>query len=195
MYKYNIDRINVKKIFTMLECLNAIEWQNIKHAFGTAEKIPDLIRELVSEDRSVREATSERLLELINHQGSLYEASVYVAPCLIELLTYEKTPDKGLIFGILQRLINPNGGFQPYSELTYQEIRKHLKTFQALLKHPDQEVRIQTAITLSFLWEDVQKTGAWLIAAIEEERNEEVKGGLMLYLKWLVNDRENVPQE
>lgn len=70
----------------MFEGLDAIDWASLSHAYGSASDVPDLLRLLLSEDQQIREDALIELFGNIHHQGTIYEASSYAIPFLVELM-------------------------------------------------------------------------------------------------------------
>ena len=68
-----------------LDGLDTIDWGSLTHAYGTAEDVPGLLRDLRSDDPEVVEAALEWLFSNIFHQGTRYQASSYAVPFLLEL--------------------------------------------------------------------------------------------------------------
>ncbi len=66
--------------------LEAIPWATLHHAYGTAEDTPTHLRALRDPDDDVFESAMEALGASICHQGSIYEASYYAIPFLVEIL-------------------------------------------------------------------------------------------------------------
>lgn len=86
----------------MLETLDAIPWSELSHANGSAEDVPDLLRALQTPpDADDDEPPLWQLFGNIYHQGTVYEATAYAVPFLIELVADPQTPER---VGILQLL-------------------------------------------------------------------------------------------
>ena len=85
----------------MLEDLDKIDWSKLKHAYGEATDVPNLLRSLLSNDKKVRDDAMYELCGNILHQGTVYEASSYAIPFLQELLKSPDTPDKASIAALL----------------------------------------------------------------------------------------------
>ncbi len=66
--------------------LDDIPWATLHHAYGTAEDTPTHLRAMCDPDDDVFEQAMEALWASICHQGSIYEASYYVIPFLVEIL-------------------------------------------------------------------------------------------------------------
>jgi hypothetical protein len=55
----------------MLDSLISIDWKSLRHAYCSADDVPELIRALLSEVRSEREAAIHELFGNIYHQGTI----------------------------------------------------------------------------------------------------------------------------
>jgi hypothetical protein len=88
----------------MLDGLDRVEWSGLRHAFGTAEDVPHLIRALTSPLPNERQAAFRELCGNIWHQGTVYEATSYAVPFLIELVASNETPDRHYILSYLGQL-------------------------------------------------------------------------------------------
>jgi hypothetical protein len=78
----------------MLEGLGRVNWKELGHAYGPAEDLPALIRDLAAEDAETREQARLRLWGTIIHQGTVYSATAYAVPFLLELLAAPATKEK-----------------------------------------------------------------------------------------------------
>lgn len=88
----------------MLEDLDKANWSSLKHAYGTAEDVPGLIRALISPSPDKRKAAIVELYGNLWHQGTIYEATSHAVPFLIELAASDKTPDRHEILSYLGTL-------------------------------------------------------------------------------------------
>jgi HEAT repeat protein len=88
----------------MLETLDQVDWPTLRHAYGSAADVPVLIRSLTSDDPAVREETIRALHTNIWHQGTVYEASAYAVPFLVELLRAPEVNKKGWILSLLHAI-------------------------------------------------------------------------------------------
>jgi len=66
--------------------LDTINWSNIKHAYGPATDLPDTLRALAFGDKQQREHAIWELHGNIWHQGTVYEATAYAVPFLLDLV-------------------------------------------------------------------------------------------------------------
>jgi hypothetical protein len=86
----------------MLEGLDAINWAELRHAYGSASDVPALLRALLSDDPQTAEQALYELHASIWHQGTVYEATSYAVPFLVKSLDHGPTRDKAGILGLLE---------------------------------------------------------------------------------------------
>ena len=85
----------------MLEGLAAVNWAALGHAYGSAEDVPWLLRQVRSTDPKVREETLRELFSTIVHQGARYSATAPAVPFLVELATAPDTHDRAWLVNLL----------------------------------------------------------------------------------------------
>ena len=83
----------------MLDELDDVAWDRLTHAYGAAADVPGILREVAAGDD---DALSE-LYGNIWHQGTVYEATAYAVPFLVELLDADGTDTAGLL-GLLSAI-------------------------------------------------------------------------------------------
>ncbi|SBT43572.1 HEAT repeat domain-containing protein [Micromonospora auratinigra] len=98
---------------------DGIDWASLTHAYGSAEDVPGLLRDLRSADDEVRAAALYELYGTVYHQGTRYEASAYAVPFLLDLLADPATPARHELVQLLSCLAVghppsalPVGGFR-----------------------------------------------------------------------------------
>ncbi len=125
----------------MLQGLDAIDWGSLNHAYGAASDVPDLLRALASplaEDRS--NALSE-LYGNIYHQGTVYEATSYAVPFLIEMLREPTVPDKAEILGLLQSISQGTSYLEVHQHITSSPQERKTDEFRERLRAEQRWVR------------------------------------------------------
>jgi len=95
--------------------LDNIEWKNLEHAYGAADDIPDLILGLQSEDREVFDKSLYELFGNIWHQGTIYEATVYALPFLMETLKKGESIDLESVAMLVACIASGTGYHQVHS--------------------------------------------------------------------------------
>src|SRR5579885_3207533 len=93
---------------TMLEQLASINWSALSHAYGSAADVPHLLLDLTSSDEQTRESALGTLYTNIYHQGTVYQASAYAVPFLLELLRDETMPEREGLLVLLAHLARGN---------------------------------------------------------------------------------------
>lgn len=91
--------------FTVFDDLDKVPWGELEHAYGAAEDVPDILRQLLSSDPKIRADAIEQLYGNIFHQGTRYPATPFVVPFLIELCSDPTVPDRFQILSLWGSLI------------------------------------------------------------------------------------------
>src|SRR5688572_2087947 len=101
----------------MLEALPAINWSALQHAYGPATDVPDQLRKLASLDAEDRKRARWQLYGNIYHQGSVYEATSYAVPFLLEILRAPDTQEKHELLALLQAIAEGSSYLQRHRPL------------------------------------------------------------------------------
>lgn len=195
----------------MLEGLNKVEWSKLKHAYGSAEDAPDFIVKLLSTDADEREEAYEYLYSAIWHQGTVYEATAYVVPFLLEILTSPTFSRHEDLLGYLDTLVggtsysdthqlmtSDNDIFSMYGSLENYaltmrneleaaervrlELSKGRLAYETFLVHPNVNIRkFSVRLLLNCFGEDFSVFDV-LFSTLQRESNAEVQQALILGL-------------
>jgi hypothetical protein len=129
----------------MLNDLELVPWQSLRHAFGDAREVPRLLRDLVSNEREERQKALNDLFACLLHQGSVYEATARAVPFLFELLANPSTPERSWIAFLLASIGDGQGYLKAHTGLDEQRWRQLLAergtTLEAELQREDEVVR------------------------------------------------------
>ena len=85
----------------MFTGLDDIDWESLRHAYGSAESVPGWVRGLVDSDPTVREESLDAMYGAIHHQGDVYDSTVAAVPYLIEAVTAPGLPGRAGIAELL----------------------------------------------------------------------------------------------
>jgi hypothetical protein len=152
----------------MLEGLDDIQWDQLEHAYGTAEDVPDKIRALLSREEAERRWAQESLIMGALHQGSVYSSTAHLVQFLIEMLHSPDTPDRAWL---LEYLANVAGGAYGRTEYLEQNHDRVIQDRTRGLKWPETRARQEIAHeldTLAMAKQEVQKGIEFYIAMLDE---------------------------
>ncbi len=90
----------------MFTGLDEVGWASLRHAYGSAEDVPELLRGLASADPAERETALDGMYGAVHHQGDVYDSTLACVPFLFALLRGAEVRDRG---GILELLVSIGG--------------------------------------------------------------------------------------
>jgi hypothetical protein len=99
----------------IFENLDDVPWDKLQHAYGSAEDVPQLLRNLVSPIETERQGAIYELFGNIWHQGTVYEATLYAVSFLIEILKSDRVSDKDEIAMLLASIAGGQGYYQVHA--------------------------------------------------------------------------------
>ncbi|MBD1920766.1 hypothetical protein H6F77_06665 [Microcoleus sp. FACHB-831] len=193
----------------MLEDLETINWHQLTHAYGSADDVPELIRNLASDNADIRGKAINELYSNICHQGTVYEATSYAVPFLIELLQSETVQDKDEILTLLAYLAQGRSYLDVHEiseeplepntpEFVKNQLEKEIEliwvnnvrdavyagkdVYLNLLEHNDPNIRMTAAYTLAFCRESVVGIISQMFKHLEQEAEPRVKASMVLSL-------------
>ena len=189
----------------MLDRLDDVPWQSLRHAYGPAGDVPVMLRALAMSGEQQEGALSD-LFGTIWHQGTIYEASSYAVPFLVELAMEPTVTRRDEILGLIGSLAAGNSylathaqpdlkladfwrkrpEFEKMLEKESVDVRRtrlavleHIATIGRLLKDPAPKVRAAAAYVLSHFPELVSELGPMVRQAATAERNSLAKAGML----------------
>jgi hypothetical protein len=192
----------------MLDRLDDIPWKSLTHAYGPAEDVPDLLHNLRTAPAGIPDEQSPlwHLFGNIWHQGSVYEATAYAVPFLIELAACSLVPDRLGILALLAaiatgssfRHVHGNLLNEPdFAERKAVEL-KWVEQAHAAVAHgvadvlamtrEETDVRLAAAHVLALLPEHREVVGVRLRSMVSAEIGSVQRAGLLL-LFGLAGDR------
>jgi hypothetical protein len=90
----------------VLTGIDEVDWASLRHAYGSAEDVPGLLRGLASTDPAEREVALDGMYGAVHHQGDVYDATIACVPFLFALAGSEEVPDRG---GLVELLVSIGG--------------------------------------------------------------------------------------
>jgi hypothetical protein len=85
----------------MLKGLDTVDWAKYGHAYGSAQDVPAMIRELLSPDEETRAKARFDLSSSIIHQGSVYTSTPIAFPFLMEVLNSTQTQSRAEVASLV----------------------------------------------------------------------------------------------
>ncbi|MBI5545815.1 MAG: hypothetical protein HY901_18145 [Deltaproteobacteria bacterium] len=138
-----------------------VSWNQLKHAYGAASDVPEVLSALDSPDRDVRLRAQEDLEARIAHQHAIYSASGPVVPLLLERLERQGAPDRDGLARILSLLAWGHGEDTDVEAVT-EALDAATPRLASLLNDPAPEVRRALAAVVSA----VARRNALLVQAV-----------------------------
>ncbi len=198
-----------------LKTVLLFDWNKLEDAYGKAINAPIHLEKLASEDKKVRQEGLDELSYTVYHQGSIYTSSVAAMSVLHEILQLEKPEEKQETFEMLSLLISGSSWHNSHKDLSIvseeaktekwqNSIKEEFSWVEAIQKSADENVELY----LSFLQNDLKENRLWtshllaylqnsrdkifpqIIAAIENEIDDEVKANLYITAECLTK-KEN----
>jgi hypothetical protein len=199
----------------MLEHIDDVPWSEIQHCYGPADDVPGLIRQLASSDSEMRREALSELSGNILHQGTVFEATSYAVPFLIELLQEPSVADKHWLLVLLADLATGSSYWDVHQHLSIfkdsqddhmSEIETELGWVKAahdgvlagrtaylqLLEDGDEKVRMAAAFLLGTFPEAAEENFEALRAVYAAEQNENVRAAQVLAIGSLVFSEERI---
>jgi tetratricopeptide (TPR) repeat protein len=194
---------------SLLAGLEAVDWHSLRHCYGPADDVPNLLRLLLADDEQVRQDAWQELTNNLWHQGSIYQATSYAVPFLLRMLQAEDTPEKADILAFLQGiaegvpylterhtwmeevLAKQGRDFQAeieladgYTQHAHEAVAEGLDTYLELLDDLDPDTREWAFAVLCILPEYADRTVPILLDGLEGEPEPGLQARLVEHLGW-----------
>ncbi|MFI6932571.1 HEAT repeat domain-containing protein [Streptomyces sp. NPDC050287] len=87
----------------MFTGIDDVDWAALRHAHGSAEDVPGLLRGLASPDPAERGEALDRMYGTVHDQGTVYDSTLACVPFLLALAGNETVPERD---GIVELLVS-----------------------------------------------------------------------------------------
>ncbi|WOT38628.1 HEAT repeat domain-containing protein [Streptomyces coeruleorubidus] len=94
----------------MFRGIDEVDWASLRHAYGSAEDVPGLLRGLASADQAERETALDRMYGAVHHQGGVYDSTLACVPFLLALAVREEVRDRAGVVELLVSIGGADGG-------------------------------------------------------------------------------------
>src|SRR5260370_13615668 len=109
----------------MLENVDKLNWAELKHAYGTCEEFPKIVRLLAHPDQGARRGALSYISENLFHQGTHYDVNEIALPFLLEVAASPQVPDRIPLYRLLQAMLGSES--IPMSPRQRQEHQAYLR--------------------------------------------------------------------
>ncbi|KAF5649352.1 hypothetical protein F52700_625 [Fusarium sp. NRRL 52700] len=187
--------------------LDSIDWSQLGHAYGPADDVPRILRELQSTNPDVYKTALNTFWSNIYHQGTRYSASVAAIPFLYALLDSPATKDREtILFFIVSLAIGdpdwgvPNGiniqeweeriaryeprdrGYAMHELKAYEAVEQGLSSMMRCLDEDSASLRANSAHALAFFPRHLDTSRIALLDLLSRETSDNVRGTIVLSL-------------
>ncbi|KAF5710926.1 hypothetical protein FMUND_9277 [Fusarium mundagurra] len=187
--------------------LDSIDWSHLMHAYGPADDVPHILRELQSTDPDVYKTALDSCWSNIYHQGTRYSASVAAIPFLYGLLDSPAIKDRETILVLIVSLAIghpdwavPNGidvqewekriaGMEPpnrdyamHELKAYEAVEHGLASMVRCLSEDSASLRANAAHALAFFPRHSDASVTALLDLLSRETSDNVRGTIVLSL-------------
>lgn len=166
-----------------MKSLDEVPWSALYHAYGTAADVPGQLRKL--REASTSGDAIHELFGNIWHQGTVYEATSFAVPFLVELAIDETTPNPVGILNLLEAIAHGTS-YLDVHEPFFREMK--VEAFGDLGMPKYENARNQELV-----W--VEKSRSAVLAAFDEFMNLAKRSGDIAYAAIAVLVRLNTRQQ
>ena len=132
--------------------IESVPWGTLRHAYGPATDLPELLKALLSKKEGDRKAAWNQLYGNILHQSTVYEATPHAVPFLIKLVEYPETPAKHEVLLFLACVYSARSERDiAFERQTQSEVALGAPSYLAALRDDAASVRIAAAYLLGLL--------------------------------------------
>ena len=85
----------------MFTGIDEVDWASLRHAYGSAEDVPVLLRGLASADPVERASALDGMYGAVHHQGMVYDSTLACLPFLLALAVEEGVAERGDLVELL----------------------------------------------------------------------------------------------
>ena len=155
----------------MFTGIDDVDWASMRHAYGSAEDVPGLLRGLASADPGERESALDGMYGSVHHQGAVYDSTLACVPFLLALAAREEVRDRG---GIVELLMSIGEAGGARSAQAGAAVRAGAEVFVELVGDRDTGVRRAAPTALVRFLDEPARVLAVLRQRITVERNDGV---------------------
>ncbi|KAF5562479.1 hypothetical protein FPHYL_5673 [Fusarium phyllophilum] len=187
--------------------LDSIDWSNHTHAYGPADDVPHILRELQSTNPDVYKTALDTCWSNIYHQDTRYSASVATIPFLYALLDSPATKDREVILYLIVSLAigdpdwavpngidiqewekriavmePPNRDYAMHELKSYEAVERGLSSMVRCLDEDSASLRANAAHALAFFPRHSDASVIAFLDLLSHKTSDNVRGTIVLSL-------------
>ncbi|MFE6520842.1 HEAT repeat domain-containing protein [Streptomyces sp. NPDC057794] len=125
----------------MFRGIDEVDWASLRHADGSAEDVPGLLRGLASADPAERQTALDGMYGAVHHRGDVYDATLACVPFLLALAVREELRDRAGLVELLVSIGAAEGATADRAARARAALRAGGEAFARLAGDPDAGVR------------------------------------------------------
>ncbi|GGX01659.1 HEAT repeat domain-containing protein [Streptomyces lomondensis] len=125
----------------MFRGIDEVDWASLRHAYGSAEDVPGLLRGLASADPAERETALDGMYGAVHHQGDVYDSTLACVPFLLALAVREEVRDRAGVVELLVSIGDIDGASGALAARAREAVRAGAEVFVRLAGDADAGVR------------------------------------------------------
>jgi hypothetical protein len=120
--------------FPAFDTLDQVPWNELSHAYGTAERVPSSLRKLASWVPHIRKEALRGLEISVTHQGQCYSSTPYVVPFFLELVDAKLVQDKDKLLEFCASMLTDRAGsfLVSFDGLELEDVWQHFPDILAI---------------------------------------------------------------
>ncbi|MFD5947592.1 HEAT repeat domain-containing protein [Streptomyces collinus] len=125
----------------MFRGIDEVDWASLRHAYGSAEDVPGLLRGLASADPAERQTGLDGMYGAVHHRGEVYDSTLACVPILLALAVREDVRDRAGIVELLVSIGDESGTRGDLAARARAALRARAGVFVRLAGDADPAVR------------------------------------------------------
>ncbi|MFD0475671.1 HEAT repeat domain-containing protein [Nonomuraea thailandensis] len=161
--------------------LDEVRWSRMRHAYGSAGDVPELLRGLAHPDPAVRETALDGMYAGAHHQGDVYPCTLAAIPFLLRIAARPGLPGRAEVVRLLAGIgsaEDPDELSGPYRKAN-QAVAAAYPLWERLLEDADPRVREAAAEVLPACTGQGRAALARLTARLADEGDTSVRAAFL----------------
>ncbi|MFJ3509297.1 HEAT repeat domain-containing protein [Streptomyces luteogriseus] len=125
----------------MFRGIDEVDWASLRHASGSAEDVPGLLRGLASADPAERQTALDGMYGTVHHGGGVYDSTLACVPFLLALAGRAEVRDRAEVVELLVSIGDIDGAPGDLASSTRDALRAGAGVFERLAGDADPGVR------------------------------------------------------